>query len=290
MGDLMVPTIERAVAFGAASSLVGIVTEPAPTVRIQGAPTVVILNAGIIHRVGPNRLHVTLARELAARGVPSLRFDLSGLGDSEPRRDELPLLDGNLADIRAAVDAVSATTGRVVLVGLCSGADLSIVYASSDERVIGAVLLDPSIPRTRGYYLRHLGRRFQSVWSRPLLGAGGAVPIGHSLSRLVRLGRDVVSDSDSSLLQRPEVRRFLQDAYCATMAKGVRVLSVFTAGLTHRHNHSRQLLEAFPSLREGPQLRLAYLSDSDHTFTRAANRTHVAQLVVEWVTTTFTRA
>lgn len=289
MDDLMVPTIERAVTFGPASSLVGIVTEPAASVRVQGAPTVVILNAGIIHRVGPNRLHVTLARELAARGFPSLRFDLSGLGDSEPRRDELPLLDGNLADIRSALDAVSATTSSIVLVGLCSGADHSIVYASSDDRVVGAVLLDPSIPRTRGYYLRHLGRRFQSAWSRPL-GVGGAAPIGHSLSRLVRLGRDVVSDSDSSLLQRPEVRRFLQNAYSSTMAKGVKVLSVFTAGLTHRHNHSRQLLEAFPSLREGPQLRLAYLSDSDHTFTRAANRTNVARLVVEWMTTTFTDA
>ena len=86
------------------------------------------------------------------------------------------------------------------------------------------------------------------------------------------------------------MRRFLQNAYSSTIAKGVKVLGVFTGGPTHRHNHSRQLLEAFPSLREGPQLRLAYLADSDHTFTRAANRTHVARLVVEWMTTTFTDA
>jgi len=287
----MVPTIERAVAFGPASSLVGIVTEPDASVRIQGAPTAVILNAGIIHRVGPNRLHVELARGLAAQGFPSLRFDLSGLGDSEPRQDALSLLDGNLADIRAAIDAVSATTtSGVVLVGLCSGADHSIVYASTDERVVGAVLLDPSIPRTRGYYLRHLGRRVQSAWKRPLLKAGGTAPLGRSLFRLVRLGRNVVLNSDASPIQRPEVRQFLQDAYSATMAKGVKVLSIFTAGLTHRHNHSRQLLEAFPSLREGPQLQLAYLSDSDHTFTRAANRADLTQLVVEWVKTTFTDA
>jgi pimeloyl-ACP methyl ester carboxylesterase len=290
MDGLMVPTIERAVTFGPASSLVGVVTEPIASARIQGAPTVVILNAGIIHRVGPNRLHVALARELAARGFLSLRFDLSGLGDSEPRKDALPLHDGNMADIRAALDAVSAATSGVVLLGLCSGADNAIAYASSDERVVGAILLDPSIPRTRGYYLRHLTRRVQSAWSRPLLGAGGAEPFKHSLSRLVRLGRDAVSDSDSSPLQRPEVRQFLQDAYSSTMARGVRVLGVLTGGLTHRHNHSRQLLEAFPTLREGPHLRLAYLSDSDHTFTRAANRTSLIQLVVEWLTTTFTGA
>ena len=36
-------------------------------------PAVIFLNAGVLHRVGPHRLHVTLARRLAARGLPALR-------------------------------------------------------------------------------------------------------------------------------------------------------------------------------------------------------------------------
>ena len=76
---------ERPVMIGADRNLMGIVCEPDgpwPASR----PAMIMLNAGLIHRVGPNRLHVRLARELAARGFLSLRLDLSGRGDSDPRR------------------------------------------------------------------------------------------------------------------------------------------------------------------------------------------------------------
>ena len=47
-------------------SLIAIVTEPSAP---QGAkPGVIMLNAGVLHRVGPHRLHVLLGRELAERG------------------------------------------------------------------------------------------------------------------------------------------------------------------------------------------------------------------------------
>src|SRR5690606_31730993 len=99
---------------------------------------VVILSAGIIHRVGPNRLHVELARALSAAGCTSLRFDLSGIGDSEKRSDGLPPLDASLADIREAADWLQATRGvdQLILVGLCSGADQGLIYAGGDPRVV----------------------------------------------------------------------------------------------------------------------------------------------------------
>ena len=63
---------EMVVRFGDAESLVGIVTLPsAPT----NSTAVVLLNAGVIHRVGPHRMNVQLARRLAARGFTALRFD-----------------------------------------------------------------------------------------------------------------------------------------------------------------------------------------------------------------------
>ena len=61
------------------------ITTVAPRRRAEaGQPWVVLLNAGIIHRIGPNRLYVQLARRLASRGHAVLRFDLAGIGDSEP--------------------------------------------------------------------------------------------------------------------------------------------------------------------------------------------------------------
>src|ERR1044072_1198890 len=45
-------------------------------------PTIVFFNAGMIHRIGPNRIHVKLARKLSNEGYDVFRFDLGGQGDS----------------------------------------------------------------------------------------------------------------------------------------------------------------------------------------------------------------
>ena len=84
---------ERALTFGPAN-LVGILTQPDPDVAVPDAPAVVILNSGILHRAGASRMYVQVARTLAEEGMTSLRFDFSGIGDSEVRRGEsIPIED-----------------------------------------------------------------------------------------------------------------------------------------------------------------------------------------------------
>ena len=70
---------EEAHRFGRARHLVGIVGLPDTA---PGETGVIVLNAGLVHRIGPFRLHVELTRRLGAAGYPTLRFDLSTLGDS----------------------------------------------------------------------------------------------------------------------------------------------------------------------------------------------------------------
>jgi len=77
---------ERVVQFGPDRGLVGILTLPDAGAEVD-APHVVLLNSGIIHRVGSSRLHVDLARALSSVGVAAFRFDLSGIGDSKRRSD-----------------------------------------------------------------------------------------------------------------------------------------------------------------------------------------------------------
>ena len=138
-------------------------------------PAVVILNSGIIHRVGANRMHVLLARTLAEKWHTVLRFDLSGIGDSEPRRDALAPHDAAMADIEEVLDYLEEAKGirRVVLVGLCSGATQALFYAVNDPRAwLDSCCLTSYIPRTFGYVARHYGRRFLRLtsWRRILLG------------------------------------------------------------------------------------------------------------------------
>ena len=125
--------------------LAAVVTEPAR--RDPAAPVAFLLNAGLIHHVGPGRLWVELARDFAARGIASVRFDLRGVGDSDgaeaPIRHAYP--PEALGDVAAAIAHYCPGGARdAYLVGLCSGA----YHAAEAAIVLGARavgLLNPAL-------------------------------------------------------------------------------------------------------------------------------------------------
>ncbi|MWV24036.1 alpha/beta fold hydrolase [Methylobacterium sp. 2A] len=115
----------------------------APQRPEPGAPTILFVSTGMTVRSGWGRQTTRLARSLAAEGVASLRFDVSGVGDSEDRLDgSRPLFapDG-FADVIRAVDPV-AGGGPVVLVGGCSGAYAAFHALCRDPRIGGALLVN----------------------------------------------------------------------------------------------------------------------------------------------------
>jgi dienelactone hydrolase len=276
--------VEHAVVVGRRKALIGVIAQPAETAGMPDRPAVIILNAGIIHRVGPSRLHVDLARTLAAIGATVLRFDLSGIGDSEPRDDGLAPLDSSLADIREAIDWLDTSRGfrRIVLIGLCSGADHAAIYGGSDSRVVGLVLLDPSIPRTKGYYWRHLGARLrQPGWLKLPLREN---PIWGIIKRYFhRTAASPPAAGQAPSLDSPVVRAFLGKAYQASVDRGIEFLSVLTAGREDRHNYREQFLDAFPNVAFGTRVRLEYFAASDHTFTYEADRIRLIEVIKEWM-------
>src|SRR5688572_11629148 len=100
---------EQALQLGPDGHLVGVLARPRAIDPAR--PLVVLLNAGVLHRVGPHRLHVVLARRLAERGLASLRLDLSGIGDSRPVPGALSFRASAVADTRTAMDWLAAETG-----------------------------------------------------------------------------------------------------------------------------------------------------------------------------------
>ncbi len=130
--------------------LVGILTEP--TDGPVSDLCVVLLNAGAIRRIGPNRMWVEAARRWAQRGVPTLRLDVEALGDSdgdiEDYRDDKGLYVPKLVpQVLAALDTLQeAGVGeRFALGGLCSGAYWAYHAALQDERVTAAWMVNPRI-------------------------------------------------------------------------------------------------------------------------------------------------
>jgi len=134
---------EEAVRFGDPQSLIGIVTTPAQH-KQPGSTAVLLLNPGIVHRVGPGRIYVRIARALAASGFSVLRFDFSGIGDSSVRHDNLQFEKSAVREAQDAMDFMAKTRGidRFVLLGGCSGAQISFETACRDARVVGALLIN----------------------------------------------------------------------------------------------------------------------------------------------------
>ena len=132
---------ESLVQLGAEGHLVGTLVQPTGPSASVG---VLFVNAGVIHRIGPHRIHVKLGRALAQDGVPSLRLDLTGLGDSGRAGGTDGMLAQVRRDIRAALDLLAQRTGlsRFVIIGICSGAEYGYQYALDDERVAGLVMVD----------------------------------------------------------------------------------------------------------------------------------------------------
>jgi pimeloyl-ACP methyl ester carboxylesterase len=130
-------------------SLFGVLAQPVEATGTQDLGAV-LLNAGAIRRIGPNRMWVETARRWAARGVPSLRLDLEGLGDADGDATRfadvaelyVPELVGQVS---GAIDVLCArgAARRFVLAGLCSGAYWSFHGALQDERVVAAFMLNP---------------------------------------------------------------------------------------------------------------------------------------------------
>jgi len=281
---------ERIAHFGHPKTLVGVVSGPAAPRAVRD-PVVVVLNVGVIHRVGPNRLHVQLARRLARDGFVTLRFDFSGIGDSGPRPDRV-VADVVRQDISDALSYLEASVKATsfVLVGLCSGANAGLRFARLHPGVVGAVLLDPYWYRTPGFYLRHYGRRLLQWqgWRNVLTGQGAHWRMVRDALR----GDEPPAHLEEGLMAPPNMipRAEMEQAVAELTGRGVHLLSVFTGG-HEAYNHKEQFWEAFPRFKGTPEIRVEFLPTAGHTFQRPADRRAVIALIREWLTSKpFTRA
>lgn len=141
---------------------------------------VLLLSPGVKMRVGPQRLYLRLTELFVRLGMPVLRFDFFGLGDSEGRLPEQQLKDvyNHIEVGRFVDDTVDAMdwmqqhfgTRRFILAGLCGGAVTGLLAGARDARVAGLLGLgitpllasksaDPSRYMTAGQ-LEDIGRTY----------------------------------------------------------------------------------------------------------------------------------
>ncbi|MDS4040352.1 MAG: hydrolase 1, exosortase A system-associated [Candidatus Competibacter sp.] len=165
---------------------------------------VLVVVGGPQYRAGSHRQFLLLARDLAQAGIPVLRFDCRGMGDSG---GEFPGFEEIDADIAAAIDAFHArvpTLREVVIWGLCDAASAALFYAWRDPRVAGLVLLNPWARTEAGQaraYLRHyyLSRLVDpDLWRK--IGRG-EFSLGTALRSLLALVGQVWRDRQDSVVK-----------------------------------------------------------------------------------------
>ena len=254
---------ESAHAFGA--GLVGIVARPSAPARRTG---LILFNAGLVHRVGPFRGHVLLARRLAAEGFAVLRFDQAGLGDSALAATAAA--DARLAEMRAAMAVLQAECGveRFVLAGICSGADDAFALAGEDPRVAGVLAIDGLGYRTPRYWLRHVLARMRprKLWRLLRRSRGGA-------------GRGVMR----SFPPRADSARRL----AALVERDVQLFFVYTGGAYGYCNHASQLAAALGAPARHPAVSVQYWPGCDHTFYLRRDRERLGEAVAAWMQARF---
>lgn len=267
--------MESVVQFGR-HQCVGILSEP-EAVR-SGTPCVILLNAGLLHNVGPFCLHVTLARALGQRGFRTLRFDFAGVGDSGPRASDSSESDNAHEDMKNAMDAVYEKTGvqEFVFAGLCSGADYAHQIAVSDPRVVGTVVLDGYAFPTPGFYLR----KYTKLLREPQR----AFDIFRLKLSNVFLGEAPV-DGEYDFGDFPPRYR-VEREMSSLVERGVQMLCIYS-GAWPSFNHTEQFQKMYRSVEFGDELSVRYLSQADHTYSMLDDRTMLIESIVEWMFSRF---
>lgn len=278
---------EEILCFGEPTIMRGILTHPNPVTHAPGdKPVVLMTNAGLIHKVGPHRLWVDLARLLSEDGYAVFRFDITGLGDSDMRDDDV------LDEKRPAFDMIEVMNHlthhygarRFVLMGLCSGADNGHHVAVQDSRVAGMVYIDGMGYRTTGWYFVHYFNNLIQIKKWPQF----TRTLFQRLKNFIWPG----VDAELQRISPKNVIQYLRDFPTQEqaeidlrrlVARKADMLFIYTSGVAGYINHMQQFYEMFPQLKRSKEIQIEYHPQADHTFTLGVHRTWLQDTIRNWM-------
>jgi uncharacterized protein len=278
---------EHAFTFACAGEqLVGVVADPDVTASLG----VLIIVGGPQYRVGSHRHFLLLATRVAEAGIPVMRFDYRGIGDSS---GPVQTFDETAPDIAAALDAFMSCCPRlerIVLLGLCDGASATLLYweATRDPRVAGMALLNPWVfsdedafarSQVRHHYRRLLQRDF---WLQVARGEFDVIGALRWFVSRVLTARAASSGTGG--------KRKFQDRMIVAMANFSGPVLLVLSGSDVTGKAFLRLCDTSSTWREltrRPNVEQASLPAADHTFSDTDLREKVEALNLEWLRRSF---
>lgn len=254
---------------------------------------VLVVVGGPQYRVGSHRQFVLLTRYLAAQGIPAMRFDVCGMGDSEGQSRSFQQLDD---DIHAAIDCfleACPTLSHVVLWGLCDAASAALFYGYQDSRVKGLVLLNPWVFTEQGAaktYLKHyyLQRLFsKDLWRKILL---LKFDYTNSMASLLNLLKQAVGRTKApqatDMLVRVDDSMALPIRMRECLRQFAHPVLLILSGRDLTADEFKEAVKGDPewqSLLSEARVARRDFAEADHTFSSSAWRDQVAEWTAGWV-------
>ncbi|HET9239002.1 MAG TPA: hypothetical protein VFO10_17220 [Oligoflexus sp.] len=266
---------QKAVRFGRHQEMTGIL---ATSDHHDGSCKTAVLtwNTGISHKMGPNRVAVELSHTLTRLGLPVFRFDLTGRGDSLPRKGELA---STVLDVREAMNYLQQEWGfeEFILHGNCSGAIDAHYVAQTDARVVGLSMVDTYAYRVGAYYKNYILKRLKSraYWERlfkKIFSQGGGI--------------DVQDAKDQFWVPFPTLDRIRTD-FRGFVARKMPCLVIFTSGYDHLYNYENQFRDMLKGVDASDILTLEHHTEADHLYTFLDQRSRLMDSISAWVLRNF---
>lgn len=273
---------ERALKIGKPSPLIAIACEGKEF--DANKPAVLILNSGVMHHVGACRFSVKLARALAQHNFLSLRFDFSGVGDSETRPGGLDFAEVSSSETIEVMDYLEKKKGikRFIIYGLCSGADAAYETAIKDSRVEAICQIDPYCYQTPDWFWRHYGPKLFNLqnWLNRLSKLLPQKPQPDNGAAIPKPGTDNIEAAE--YLRVFPAKAEVEQNIAALIQRQVHLYSIFTSAQSEILNASGQFAKSFSSIDFGQLLRCEYYADLTHIITEPHYQKLLVDNICQW--------
>ncbi|CAA0123409.1 Uncharacterised protein [Halioglobus japonicus] len=271
--------------------LIGIVHKPAEPSEIG---VITIVAGGPQYRAGVGRGMVSLARNLASRGVAVMRFDYRGLGDST---GEFLGYDNMAEDIQAAVHAFQKEVPevkKVVLWGGCDAASGAMIHGWKVEGVQSLVLGNPWVSTDeirsavlRKHYTKRLGEA--QFWRKLIrfeynlldYAVAGLQKVKGRITRLFK----PPAPSDTKKTGANPARPI--DRMLSGLSEFKGPVLFLMSGRSLVSNEFDELINGNSDWRavyNRPSCKRLDLPDADQTFSDGDSRERVNEAILDWVT------
>lgn len=247
-----------------------------------GGHGVLIVPGAPQYRVGPHRLFVDLARQLAHGGVAVMRMDRRGYGDAGGPPAEFDAAGPEIAAALAAFRAAAPAARSFTVLGLCDGASAALLHAAMQPGVDGLILLNPWVrgdtadaqAMLGGYYLPRMLR-----WRRWLA-------VMTSFGRMRGALRSVAGAVLDTLRSRGDGRPAFVDTmlrnWIGFPGRSLVVLSGRDVTATEFDQLVRRTL-SWPVETGSSDVTLLNMRDADHTFSARKDKARLGEAILAWL-------